>query len=694
VTQLLKISFALIVLFVLQQNSLDAQHSFPPPVNVEYRSGTLPLLIVDTENQQLKDKSQDERIAVQLKLIEPSDNGTVTPQDTLFAFNGYAGLKYRGSSSFSSSPKKPYSLELWRQWYAADSLAADTAVSLLGMPAASDWVLLAPFNDKSYLRDALVMELMQGTQDFIPKMRFCELIFNGKYYGLYILAEKIERGKNRLDIASAKNKAGRPQECGYHLEIDRTSDPGFNSTRDIRNLLGNRESWREKVYYQYKYPKPEDITDEQLNFIRQRIDSFELIMERADFNDSIRGYPFFIDPHSVMGYMLAQELTRNVDGYRLSTHLYKDADSKDRRFKLSIWDFNISFGNADYGWAWSTEGWSYNQAAFAAPFWFKQILRNPGFLAKLRQNWKQLRNNQLSDRRIISVLDSLQQLTADAAFRNNQAWQMVGRTVWPVFYMAQDYIDELTHLRNWMQTRVNWLDDQWLGQTRNHIANGSFDCDGIIGVNAGQKISVSQWPTLGGQPLHEQNKASGRYAYEVKSRQTATQIVTEIDPGIYTLRVKVKTYLTPDAYIYVKNHGRSEQKINIPNVEGDFRTIELRNIEVSNPHCEVGIAAWYAAPNSAARVWYDDVELFKQEIPNGLYPAFEQPIVSIAKEGILVEGIKDVYNFRILDASGRLMSSGKAMPGEILPIVNHSPGIYVISIVQGTGITNRKIIIR
>ena len=40
------------------------------------------------------------------------------------------------------------------------------------------------------------------------------------------------------------------------------------------------------------------------------------------------------------------ELSNNVDGFRLSTYLHKDRDEK--LMIGPIWDFNLSFGNANY----------------------------------------------------------------------------------------------------------------------------------------------------------------------------------------------------------------------------------------------------------------------------------------------------------------------------------------------------------
>ena len=47
--------------------------------------------------------------------------------------------------------------------------------------------------------------------------------------------------------------------------------------------------------------------------------------------------------------MIVQELSKNVDGYRLSTYIHKQADSDGGLFVMGpIWDVNLGFDNADY----------------------------------------------------------------------------------------------------------------------------------------------------------------------------------------------------------------------------------------------------------------------------------------------------------------------------------------------------------
>lgn len=676
--------------------NLFGQHTYPPPVNTSLHDTYLPVLIVDTYGNALKSKELDERIAAELKIIDHGTGKKNNPSDTIYAFRGYAGIKYRGNSSFSTSPKKPYAIEIWDMPHTADSIANDISVSLLGMPAASDWILLAPYSDKTLLRDPLMSCLFQQTMEFVPQTRFCELVFNGKYYGLYILMEKTERHKNRIDIQSSKNTTGKPGESGYHLEIDRDDEPGFRSVKDIRNLYGSKESWRVKPWYQFKYPKAENLTEEQKNFIMSRIDSMETLMESQDFNKETGGYKDFFDTESMAAYIIAQEFSRNIDGYRLSTLIYKYSDRIDKRFHFTIRDFNISLGGSDYGWGWSTEGWSYNQTAFASPFWFKKVMQDNSFLILVKNKWKELRKNKLSDNAILHTVDSLYSLISDAAGRNNLIWEMSGKKIWPAFFITQDYESEIAWLKDWILKRTAWLDNQWLYENKNLLANGSFDCDGNYGLREKSLFTPSQWPHADGRMSTDEYAFDGNYAYKFSKRNASVQIVTELEPGNYTFSARVKTSGKPDAYMYVKNHGQAEKKINIPNEDGEFRYFEMKDIPVSNKQCDVAIASWYSTGSTNAYAWFDQVAFYKQEKLNtSLMDSDLKNLIIFGpgNESFSMPEMTETVKFGIFKTSGMLFQSGNIQPGEKIHISLKLKGIYILSIQTKTGNKNIKFVI-
>jgi len=60
-----------------------------------------------------------------------------------------------------------------------------------------------------------------------------------------------------------------------------------------------------------------------------------------DFSSDDRLYIDYIDLNSFIDFFIINEITSNVDGYRLSTYLHKDRNEK---LKMGpIWDLNIGY---------------------------------------------------------------------------------------------------------------------------------------------------------------------------------------------------------------------------------------------------------------------------------------------------------------------------------------------------------------
>ncbi len=157
-----------------------------------FTSSNLPIVIINTNGFAIADEP---KITADMGIIHNGvgvRNNLIDPQNN---YNGKIGIEVRGSSS-QMFPKKQYSIEL------RDGLGAGVAASLLGMPVEEDWVLFAPYNDKSLMRDVLAYKLARDMGRYAPRTRYCEVVLNGDYLGIYILMEKVKRDKNRVDIAN------------------------------------------------------------------------------------------------------------------------------------------------------------------------------------------------------------------------------------------------------------------------------------------------------------------------------------------------------------------------------------------------------------------------------------------------------------------------------------------------------------
>ena len=380
-------------------------------------------------------------------------------------YEGIIGIEIRGESS-QFFDKKSYGFETW------DSQYNDLDVALIGFPEEEDWILYGPFSDKSLIRNKLIYELSNRMGRYTTKTEFVELTINYEYKGLYIFMEKLKRDKNRIDISKLEN-ADIDEELisgGYIIKIDKSdmedgSYTDYNSFQSQFDVFGN-ENGDIRINFNYEYPKPGEIHANQKNYIKNYFYEFESSLASNNFKDPINGFRKYIDEDSFIDFFILNELSNNVDGYRLSTYLQKDRNEK--LVIGPIWDFNLSFGNADYCGGERYDVWcfKFNERCLGdywnVPFWWNRLLEDEKFVDKLKDRWNQLRLNILSDNNIITLIEeqySFLNNETDIINRNFNKWKIFGIYIWPNSFIGNNYYEEIDFLKNWIKERTKWLDE-------------------------------------------------------------------------------------------------------------------------------------------------------------------------------------------------------------------------------------------
>ena len=160
------------------------------------------------------------------------------------------------------------------------------------------------------------------------------------------------------------------------------------------------------------------------------------------------------------------EISRNVDGYRISTFMNKDKGGKLNMGP--IWDFNIAFGNANYCGGELTSGWAFNfnevcpQDGMHVPFWWKRLLEDPEYVSELKEKWSFLRANEFSNESMINTIDNLklELEKSDATTRNFGKWLILGKYIWPNNFIGNKYSEEIDYLKDWIEKRLSWMDNE------------------------------------------------------------------------------------------------------------------------------------------------------------------------------------------------------------------------------------------
>lgn len=387
--------------------------------------------------------------------IKITEKGKVVHQE-------HIGIELRGASSLHFD-KKSYGVETW------DANGEDIDVSLLGMPAEEDWILHGPYSDKSLMRNKLIYDLSNEMGRYASRTRFVELKINSFFKGVYVFMEKLKRDKERIDIKKLNidENSGDDLTGGYILKIDKTAGSnvgdGYNHQNSFRSEHKPKFS-ESAINFLYEYPDAEDITVAQKSYISSYVKDFENALASDNFKDPESGYRAFIDVASFVDFFILNELSNNVDGYRISTYMHKDKNGK--LTMGPIWDFNLGFGNADYCSGESTDVWAYkfNERCpgdyWSVPFWWYRLLEDPYFVEQLKERWNVLRGNVLSEQHIEAKTAAYEtELNeSDAINTNFTIWSILGEYVWPNNFVGTSHTAERIYLEEWVSDRVAWLD--------------------------------------------------------------------------------------------------------------------------------------------------------------------------------------------------------------------------------------------
>lgn len=418
------------------------------PENPIPEGDKLPLFSIDTKGATI--------------VNEPKiDAEAIMTSEGIVDFEGKIAIEFRGSSS-QGFPKKSYGFET------RDASNMDLDVSILGMPEEEDWILHGPFSDKSLMRNVLIYDLSREMNQYASRSKFVELNINGAYQGVYVFMEKLKRDDQRIAIATLKETdiSGEELTGGYIIKVDRSDSGDFNDQNSFSSLYGSslNISLTSPIYFVYEYPDEEEIRPEQRDYISTYVGDFEAALASDDFTDPDAGYQTFIDSDSFVDFFILNELSNNVDGYRLSTFMHKDKNGK---LKMGpIWDFNLGFGNADYCAGGETNVWAYkfNERclgdSFQVPFWWERLMQDPAYVAHLQTRWNQLRASTLSEAyihaKVDAYVDALDRTGASKA--NFETWPVFGIYVWPNNFVGQNYSEETNYLKSWISDRLVWLD--------------------------------------------------------------------------------------------------------------------------------------------------------------------------------------------------------------------------------------------
>ena len=322
-------------------------------------------------------------------------------------------IKHRGNTSAYHYRNKPFKITLEKK--------ADLIIT----PEDDDtdrrskhWVLLnCSFSIRSYFISQVARLI---DMEYAPRVEYVNVFINNNYRGVYILSENVRRDKCRVNV---------DMEEGYIIELNAYY---WNEPFSIPSKLVDFMQWT------LKYPKPEDLTEEQESNIRSDIERFE----QAVSSDN---YPEVIDVQSFARWMLTHDILGNRDGAGSNMFLTKYDDSDTTLLRMDcLWDLDVIM---------ESEGWD----ELHDRYFFGRMFHNSNraFADCYIALWDELKD-QVTDGILQFLDDYLQSELCQAVDTsiglNNDRWALEQYAL----PFSADFIEKA---RNWFLVRRGWLDD-------------------------------------------------------------------------------------------------------------------------------------------------------------------------------------------------------------------------------------------
>ena len=405
--------------------------------------------------------------------VEEVKGNKATGRMTLLGADGepvYTGsltqIKGRGNSTWGWY-KKPYQIKL------------DKKTDLLetGDPgeAAKTWILLANYYDDAFIRNSLTFDLAAELGlPYSPGSRPLDLYYDGEYRGTYLLCEKTEIGKARVDIhdleedyedanpdvddfdglPTAKDTNAYGNEFQY---VTGLRDPANISGGYLLEMDFDWRAWEEKSFFTTSQDyfivskSPEYLSRNALEYVSGLWQEFEDAVWNGGVNpDTGKSYTDYVDLDSLVQCYLISELAQDGDTFRSSSFFYKPID-EEKLYAGPVWDFDAGYGKYSF---FSSDTY----LVFQSTSFGQKLMEIPSFYETVKNIYQNKLHPLVTD--VLSGSDAnvqngrLRTLTAYQA--EVAVSQQMNSVLWPECNTA-GYVSAVNELRNFISRRDEYL---------------------------------------------------------------------------------------------------------------------------------------------------------------------------------------------------------------------------------------------
>ena len=309
-------------------------------------------------------------------------------------------IRGRGNTTWEW-PKKPYLVKL------------EEKQKVFGMHKHKRWVLLANFMDRTLMRNLVSMKVASMTNlDWTPGCVPVELVLNGQHKGSYLLIEQVRVDNHRVNVTemTKDDNAGEAVTGGYLLELD------FHYDNEVQwgDPHGGCVQWGRNggIPFGVKYPDSDDITPQQLAYIKKYVSDTAEAIYGDDFADPEKGYAKYIDVDSFIDYWIVFEVMGNHElGNPGSVFMHKDRGGK--LVAGPCWDFD--WGVLSY----NTSSQARTGLVNGEAIWYARLFQDPAFKAKVKARFQELLPEL---KKIPDYMDECEKLLTESAKLNFAMW--------------------------------------------------------------------------------------------------------------------------------------------------------------------------------------------------------------------------------------------------------------------------------
>lgn len=408
------------------------------------RSANLPSIFLKTDNGDIAYLNEDKAHETSGEIIVADHIGNVQ----------YAGRVARVSGRGESSwlmPKKSYNIRL------------EEAEALCGLSKGKRFCLLAMYREGTKMNSVIAYQLAeQLSMEYVTGVEWVDVWIDGRYAGLYLLAESVSVGEGRVEITDLdQNRSGQVDENGAYLSFEEDNLKGYLT--DAPDDLSGGYLVEKEFSFRYGEGNVGFLLDSGNCFVVKEpdfasydeVDYIRNCFERVE-QSIINGNPDYaglIDLDSFVERFLVEELTLNYDAGRTSTYFYKK-QGDDRLYAGPVWDYDLTFGKRNSDYADSL----LDQQLTEVLDWYDYLYEDDQFYQRMKEKYES----------VLPWFEWLLKEGIDEYAQCIRASERMDAVLWesnlPLIEREGIYLsfeNDVRYLKYFIANRLNYLNERW-----------------------------------------------------------------------------------------------------------------------------------------------------------------------------------------------------------------------------------------